>query len=572
MLRSIYIKDLALIDEVRINFTQGFNVFTGETGAGKSIIIDAIGLLLGNKAEKTLIKEGKSCLRVEGLFEIEEMNNFFSEIFAEIGIEEENLISLTRVYNSNGKSEYMINGELCTLNLFKKISGNLLDIFGQHDNQKLLDKRNHINFLDKFIGETCDKFKNKIQSNISELKQIKKEISLLGGDDVQRVREIDFLSYEIKQIENAGFKEGEEEELLSQKRLMLNSERLYNSLSDISTKTKGVNDISVTLKEVVSILGGISGIDDVIDQCRDRVQSVRWELDDILCSLEDYSKRIDYNEKRLESIEERLDLINDFKRKYGRTISDILSYLQQAKERVNNLSSCKERMFELEKEKNVILKKIYDESLLLHDLRVKNARKFEKVILEELQDLGMKNSKFHVDINFPKFDSEIEKFISIDGLDEVEFLFSANLGQSVKSLDKIVSGGELSRFSLAFKTIINIDGIDKTLIFDEIDTGIGGNTGSVVGKKITKISRNSQVICITHLAQIASFADAHYKIIKLEKCGKTTTMVSYISGSEKVEEIGRMIGSIESKNYAELHSKELISESEDFKYKLSFAK
>jgi len=569
MLKSLLIKDLALIDEVKISFTKGFNVFTGETGAGKSIIINAIGLLLGNKAEKTLIKEGKQSLKVEALFDVSDSILILKDIFEELNIEEEDLVSLTRVCNISGKSEYFVNGERCTLNLFKKVSLVLLDIFGQHDNQKLLDKNNHIVFLDKYIGKPVEGYKENLRKLLEEYRLNKKEIQLLGGNKDLRTREIDFLEYEIRQIESAELKDGEDEELLNKKKILENSEKIYNSLLEIFSLVKGNCDINSNLKESINILGNLSRFDSAMDGYKDRLQSVRWELDDIFTNLESYSKTIDFDEKSLENIDNRLDLINGLKRKYGRTVSEVLQYLDEAKRKLDMLYNCDEKIAELETERNRILHEIYEESYSLHQVRVEKLKVFEKQMIEELRDLGMKNAQFKIAIIFPDTVDDIENSLSVDGLDVVEFMFSANLGQSVKSLDKIVSGGELSRFSLAFKTIVNIDGVDKTLIFDEIDTGIGGNTGSVVGKKITRISRNCQVICITHLAQIASFADSHFKIVKSEVEDKTVTNIALINEQEKVKEIGRMIGSIDSVNYAELHSKELILESNNFKLSLA---
>ena len=565
MLTNLHIKNLALIDEVRVNFSKGFNVFTGETGAGKSILISSLGLLLGGKADKSLIKGGCQFAKVDAMFDVEGDTDVFSQLFDEIGVDREETISLSRTINISGKSEYRVNGEIVTLNVFKKFASELLDVFGQHDNQALLDRHNHILFLDKYIGNNVVQLKSILAEQISELNAINRKISALGGDERQREREVDLLNFEINQIEEANLRLGEDDELIGKRTILQNSEKISRVMNEVVDKILGINNIPMTLKDVVSQLGSITGLDKDIDQCRERTQSVRWEIEDIAGTLQAYAQSINYDENELNKIEERLDLINGYKRKYGNTIEEILAYYDQCVAKREALLNCDKELQELNEAKNKLLIEILDESNKLHNLRMNNKAKLEQEVETELKELGMKNAKFVIDIAGISDIASVEKNINANGLDVVEFLFSANLGVDVHPLDKIISGGELSRFSLAFKTIVNTDSNNKTLIFDEIDTGIGGNTGSVVGKKITKISKHNQVLCITHLAQIASFGDSHYKIVKTEDDTHTYTTIYYLNEEERVSEIARMIGSISNNNFANLHSIELITESNKYK-------
>jgi len=568
MLKNLFIKNVALIDEVRVSFLEGFNVFTGETGAGKSILIGSIGFLLGNKSDKSIIKSGSEYAKVEGLFEIDE-DEVINSLFEEMGIESGEQILLSRVLRINNKSEFRINGEQVTMNMFKKVSSQLIDVFGQHDNQNLLNSANHIEYLDQYIANYVESQKNEIAALVLTYNEVSKKISELGGDERLRAREIELLSYEIKQIEDADLKENEDEALEARKKILINSEKIHNVLSAAVDSFSDKGNIVGVVKDITTGLSMISSFDNEIDNTKDRLQSVRWELEDIESTLSRLLNNVTYSEKELNEIEDRLDIIKELKRKYGNTIAEVLEYLNNAKLKVERLSNCEEEMKNLEMQLKKIKNDYYDIAFKLNNVRVAKAKQLESAIVKELVDLGMKSAKFCISIKFPSKE-EFDQYSSIpkNGLDTIEFLFSANLGEELRPLDKIISGGELSRFSLAFKTILNLDDKNKTLIFDEVDTGIGGNTGSVVGKKILQISRKNQVLCITHLAQIASFADSHYKILKFESSDKTHTTINLLTENDRQSEITRMIGSIENHNFAQMHSRELIVEANNFKNKL----
>ncbi len=569
MLKSLYIKDVALIDEVRIDFTDGFNVFTGETGAGKSILIDSICLLLGEKADKSLIKSGRPYAKVEAIFDIADLDGSkLLNVAKEFDIEIDETVSLSRVVNINGRSEYRLNGILTTMNVFRKISAELLDIFGQHDSFALLKADNHIAYLDKFIGAEIEKLKVDLLDKLNKLSEYNRGISRLGGDERQRSREIELLQFEINQIEDADLQEGEDDELETKRIEMINSEKIVTALHGAYDELAGGVDVVELVKNSISDLSPISGLYNDVGSLKDRLTSVRWELDDIVSSISQCINNINYSDQDVNNIMDRLEIIKDMKRKYGSTISDVLAYLEQSKIRLNMLINCDAELARLNEEKTQLLDDIYVLCTKMQDIRVAKAREFERLLLGELKDLNMPNAQFKASITMPNKDEFEESDLTKNGLSSVEFLFSANLGEAIKPLDRIISGGELSRFSLAFKAILNLDEPNKTIIFDEIDAGIGGNTGSVVGKKITRISQKNQVLCITHLAQIASFADGHYKINKLEDNCRTYTNIRLLNEGERTEEIGRMIGVIDSTEYAMLHSKELIDEANKFKMAL----
>ncbi len=563
MLKSLSIKNVALIDEVGVEFGEGFNVFTGETGAGKSILIGAIGLLLGDKADKVIIKEGKDFAKVEGLFDITG-NSAVANLGKELGMEFDDDLILSRIFHSNGKSDYRINGSLTTQSIFKQISNSLIDIFGQHDNQQLLDNNNHIDYFDNYIGEEIKLKKAKLKSLLDELGAINKSINSIGSDETQRIRELELLTYEIQQIDNAELKINEEDDLLAKRRVMVNGERLFNIIGDITTKCNNL-DVSTFVKEASSKLGSIAGIDESIDNCRDRLQNLRWEIDDIFETLGCYMSTINYSESDLEQIDARLDLINDLKRKYGNSISAILDYADNARQRVDVLNNCDEKLSILREQKNEYLLKIQKICSELHAIRLSYIHQFETRITDELVELGMKSAKFVVSDQYDDSLDKLEHCVTHKGVDGIEFLFSANAGLEPKPLSKIISGGELSRVALSFKVVNNNIENNKTIIFDEIDTGIGGNTGSVVGKKLAKISCNNQLLCITHLAQIASFADKHFKIAKCEKGLVTYTSINTLNDTDRIVEVGRMIGSIDVNDFANLHSKNLLQDAYAYK-------
>ena len=565
MIKTLKIKNIALIDEVKIEFGNGFNILTGETGAGKSIIIDSLNFLLGAKADKSLIKDGTDMAFVEGVFEIDELNSDLIELFKEFDLDIENIVKLSRKMSRDNKNECRINNEIFTLSSYKKLTAFLVDIFGQHDNFILLDNKNHLAFLDSFCGKSLTPHKVKLVSSLKSLKDIDASLKELGGLGENREKEIELIKFEIEQIEKANLKSGEEEELADKKKLILNSEKIFDAIKEANSNLQYNVSLENYIKCAINGLNSVKNIDDDLNSFVERLQNLRYEIIDICDDLKEKEKSLDFSEDELNKIEDRLDFIRDLKRKYGNSIEDIFAYLEKSKARLVKLENSEAELNKLSVERENIIKTILDICKDIQKIRKEKAIAFEKAILSELKDLGMKSASFKIDFKNDLSEENIENLVNSNGADEIEFFFSANLGEPVKPMQKIISGGELSRFSLALKCVANNMDSFKTFVFDEIDTGIGGAVGSVVAKKISQISKHNQVLCITHLAQIASFADNHYKVLKFEKDDKTYTSLQLLNYDEKIVEITRMIGIMDNADYAKLHATKLIEESENFK-------
>ena len=562
MLNKLHIQNIALISECTITFDTGFNVLSGETGAGKSIIIDALNFLLGARGDKTIVKSGEDYAKVEGWFSIDSSLTLYDGLFGLISQPKDDMIFLSRTFGLNGKSECKINGESYPLNILKKVGEYLVDIFGQNDHAFLLDTKQHLFFVDS-ISSKIDKFKEDLTKKLDELKEIKSRISGLGGEGAERERNIEILKYQINEIESANLKDDEEETLAERKKVLLNAEKIFSSIREIDDISSSAN-FSVNLKLLFNQIVGLEKYFGDLAGLSDRISSVKYELEDIISEVQRVAGNVEYDENELDFIEERLDYIGDLKRKYGKDILGIKNFLTGAKQKLDDMMNVGEVLAKLNVEKVRILDEIYDLCKMMTAERQKVAVELEKGIVRELKELGMKNADFKVGFLNTYNRENIETLCTQNGCDEVEFMFSANLGEPLKPLSKIISGGEMSRFMLAFKCVLNST-LNKTYVFDEIDTGIGGAVGTVVAKKLASIALHNQVLCITHLAQIACFSDVSFKIEKYEQNNKTYSKINPLSLDEKIAEITRMIGVGSSDEYAKLHAKELVKESETFK-------
>lgn len=541
MLESIRITNLALISKSSVEFKNGFNVLTGETGAGKSLIVDALLFLSGVRADKTFIKSNEDFSRVEGVFSVDTDDQDVNDILSSIDIENEGTIIISRQFNSSGKNECRVNGELVTLNIIRKLSSYLLDIFGQNDSQVLLDSNNHLGLLDDIFQSQLAEKKSILKEKLIELSNINNSIRELGGLDKDRESNIDFLKFQIKEIEQSNLEIGLEEDLKNKILIMQNSEKIYNALSTVSDTLDGEFSLESAIKSAINTLSTIEQFDGDLSHEKDRLYSIRYELQDIISNISSKRDGISYSEQELDSLQDRLMEIKDLERKYGEDIPSILEKCDELRTKLDLLINADEELERLRLSKNKILKEILSICQSLHDIRVGLIKNFSRDLQRELGELGMKNAQFDVNFKNEMNLDNIEQLANENGADDIEFLFSANLGVEPRPLDKIISGGEMSRFMLAFKTLQNADQ-KKTCIFDEIDTGIGGEIGTEIGKKICKISRNTQVICITHLAQIASFGDANFLIEKTENESTTITSVRQLDENSKVREIARMLG------------------------------
>lgn len=562
MLEVVKITNLALISNTVVNFREGFNVLTGETGAGKSLIIDALLFLTGARADKTLIKSGEDFARVEGVFSVDINDNNINNILSTINIENEGTIIISRYFSLNGKNECRINGELVTLNILRKISSELLDIFGQNDSQVLLNSDNHLGLLDSVYEDKLTDLKNILHNQLNELSTINNEIKLLGGLDKDRDNNIDLLKYQIDEISNANLYVGEEEELTNKITLMQNMEKIYNYLSQASEALAGDYSITNSIKCAINNLSTIDEYDNDIYSQKDRLVSIRYELEDVIMELSSKLNSLNYSEEDFDKMQDRLGDIKDLKRKYGNSIECILNKKEEMITSLDKLLNSSEEIERLRLNKNKLLKNIHLTCTNLRKIRKVCGEDFSSRLVSKLKELGMKNA--NVDIAFTNdFDeNNIEQAVNDNGADSIEFLFSANLGVEPRPISKIISGGEMSRFMLAFKTLTNNS--KKTCIFDEIDTGIGGEVGGIVGKKICEISKSSQVICITHLAQIASYGDSNYLIKKYDINDTTVTEVNLLDKDSKIIEIARMLGN-SSKSTSIEHAKEIINEGLEYK-------
>lgn len=563
MLESIKITNLALISKSQVNFVEGFNVLSGETGAGKSLIVDALLFLTGIRADKTLIKSGEDFARVEGVFSVSENNEVLNDILNSVDIQNEGTLIVSRYFAINGKNECRINGELVTLNILRKVSNQIIDIFGQNDSMVLLNPENHLGIIDSIIEGKLVPSKDKLKICLQKLDSINSQIKELGGLDKDRENNIRLLQFQIDEISNADLKLDEEENLKNQIKVMENSEKIYASLNDTVCALDGDFSISNMIKTAINCMGQALNFDEQLQSEKDRLYSCKYELEDIISNIISKRDDIHYNEQELDMLNDRLSFIKDLERKYGNSIEEIFASKDNFEIRLDMLINAEEKLNDLVKEKKLILSQILDICLELRHIREIEINKFKLRLISELQKLGMKNANFDVVFLNALNLENIENLVNENGADKIEFLFSANLGVELRPLSKIISGGEMSRFMLALKSLQNVNS-NKTCIFDEIDTGIGGEIGVVIGEKLCEISSNSQVICITHLAQIASFGDNNLKIEKFDKDNVTITQVSSLDKDGKIVEIARMLGSATSNSSLQL-SCSMIENSDAFK-------
>lgn len=556
MLLELNIENFAIIDKIRVSFNQGLNVLTGETGAGKSIIIDAISLVLGGRADKEYVRTGYERTTIEALFSTEHIKDI-DEILKEYGIQKEidNTLLITREIFNTGRSTSRINGRTVTLSMLNNITDKLIDIHGQHDHQSLLKNDKHLEFIDSLGDEELTKIKEKVKNEFQNLQALKNSLKVLVQNEMEKERKIDLLNFQLEEIDEARLVEGEEESLILEHNILSNSENIIKTLSDalssLDSDYYGKNSIIDELNNIYVNLTKISKHSDELLSFSSIIESIIYQLQDLIREMRNYQDKVEYNPEKLRFLNERLDLINKLKRKYGKTIKEILEYRDKINKNLNVLLNCEKEIKEI---RNKIQNYEYNMNVLCQELTRKRtciANRFEKGITKELSEVNMPKVKFEVKID--KFD-----YFTQNGLDKIEFLISTNPSEPLKSLSKIVSGGEMSRIMLAFKSILaEIDKI-PTLIFDEIDTGISGRTAQIVGEKITKISRNHQVICITHLPQIAALADSHYLINKKITDDKSITKIIKLNYDERVEELSRLLGGVNLTETTKQHAREMI--------------
>ncbi len=564
MLAQLTIENIALIDKLELDLKNGLNILSGETGAGKSIIIDSLNFVLGERADKSLIRYGTDYAIVQAVFE-EYVTPSVSEYLDDIGIECEDVLIIRRKMSVDGKNECRINGRVSTLSILKGLTELLVDIHGQHEHQSLLKSANHIKLLDDIGAAKIASVKQDVAKEHTRYVALKREMSRFG-DESERERKLDILSFQIDEIEKADVKDGEEDELLQARKRIRNMEKIMSALSDAKNTLDGYDSssVSASIKNSSNLLGTISSYDDAVAPLIDRLDDAKIEIKDIADTLSDMLERLDFDARSAEKIEERLEVVRNILHKYGGNFDNLQKFYEDAKKEAELLSGAAQTVEDLQVEIEKAKSGLQKTARKLTELRQEVANKFESDITRELKDLGMGGSTFKVD--FVTTD-DVDQ-ISANGADTIEFLFSANVGEPMKPLAKIISGGEMSRFMLAFKNIVaGVDGIG-TMVFDEIDTGISGNISAVVSEKMCNISRDRQVIAVTHMPSLAAMADNHYLIAKSTENGKTLTHINLLE--DDTDEVARLIGGNDYSQFAVPHAKEMKAWAE--RYKQSLAK
>ena len=530
MLQTLNIKNVALIKSLSIDFGSGLNILLGETGAGKSIIFDSLNFALGAKPDKTLLRSNEIEMRVEALFT--NINSQAKAFMQSLGFDDEEIL-ISRTLNLDGKSAIRINGQIATQSLLKQVGSALLDSYSQHESIELLNSKNHLQLLDRYDNDTIAPIKENLKVEYANYNDLIKKINSLGGDKFEREHEKSLLNYQITEIEQADIKEDEDIQVKERLDLMNSSEKIFNAISSCQSLLSDNGDSCLNnLDYAISSLASVSNFDSIAS-CHQRLESAKYEIEDIYETLADIKSNTEFDEREYEQLDLRYDTIKNIFKKYGGTYQKVQEFLSKAKARLNELEDSDFLIEKYQKEKKELYDKLFKTAKDLSATRKKIALIIENKIKQELSALGMKSSIFNINFN------EIE--ISSNGIDKVEFVFSANLGQQSKSLAKTASGGELSRFMLAFKNIFSENESVETLIFDEIDAGISGETGVIVGEKLSSIKKHAQIICITHLPQVASFGDDFYFVSKSESDGQTYTHVKHLEGDEIVYNLAKMI-------------------------------
>ena len=521
MITTLQIKNIGIIENLCVDFNNGLNVLTGETGAGKTLIIDSLMILCGGRFSKEMIRKGESNSYIEACFF--ESNN-------EKSIDGNIIVS--REANINGKNICKINGRMVTVNELKEFMSNIIEIHGQNDNQNILNPKNHLKYLDGFIGEELEGLMEKYKVKYGEYLQINEELKANYGDDKERERKLDLLKYQIDEIEIAKLKVGEDEELEEKRKIMLNSEKIVENLGE-TNNCLGENCIDA-LSMAIRAMDKIEGVDKSYEEISNNLKSVYYDLQEIAREVSDKQSEIFFDEEEREYVEERLNLIYSLKRKYGNNISEILNYKKEIEKEVEHIENLEEYITKLNFKLEKIISDMNDLGSKINKIRCLNAEILTNKINDELTDLEMKNAKISVKVLYNE--NEFYK----NGKDVVKFYIKTNLGEDEKELVKIASGGEMSRTMLAIKKVLADSDKTSVLIFDEIDTGISGKAANKVAKKLQAIAENHQVLCISHLPNIAAVADSNYFISKMIIENRTSTNIKVLNEDEVIKEIARI--------------------------------
>ncbi len=556
MLQKLFIKNVALISEAEIEFDGKLNVLSGETGSGKSVILDSINFVLGSKADKTMIRYGEQEAIVRAEFCVDENSEAVKKL-EEFDIESDGLISITRKFSLDGKGSIKINGVSVTAAMLKAVTLHLVDVHGQSEHFFLLSEDNQLNVVDGICGEDVGVIKSELADLIKNKRGLKAKIAELGGDGAERERKLDLLEYQIKEIENADLKEGEFDELKTRRNIIANTEKILSSISGGVSALNDDGGVLDCLSSAQRAITGISLLSDNYAKMEERLEEVYAEISDICETLTDYADELTFDGREAEEIDERITLIKNLRKKYGADEKEILNFLEDSRAQFDLLSDGANAVEKYNKQISECDEKIYALCKKLTNKRKFASDKFCNDVTAQLKTLNIPDAQFSV--KFAEYDEQTANLQSLNGSDNISFMFSANKGEPLKPLNKVISGGEMSRFMLAVKTVLkDVNGI-STYIFDEIDAGISGYTANAVAEKFVRIAENTQILAVSHLPQVCAASGAQFLIYKENSGDKTVTKVKRLDEESKINEIIRLTGSVNSEA-AKIHAKELIAQ------------
>jgi len=562
MLRKLYIKNYALIDELEVDFRAGLNIITGETGAGKSIIIGAMGLLLGDRAQSDAVRQGTEKAVVEGVFIVPESTAKALADLVELNGEE---LILRREVFSNGRSRAFANDSPVTGAVLSSIGNFIADLHGQHAHQALLNVDTHIRYLDSFGMDKA--LLQELRDSFTRFRNLNGKLEELVSLQQTAKEKQELLQFQVKQISDADPKPGEEEELEKEEKVLSNAEKIFQIAGELQKMLyEGENSVSENLSRAVSLFDTLVKIDSSLEKWRNECDSARIAVEEISLGLNEYVSSVEFNPEKLQEIRDRLGLFSMLRKKYGPTMEEVLNFLHKAKEELDSIENVEEQIsdihLDLSKEVNILS----DLCIRVSKMRKELAKNLEARIEESLKELGLNKAAFEVRLTKNRSDSgsvvvdNVRCDVTPDGVDRAEFFISLNSGESVRPLAKVASGGEISRIMLSLKKVFAETDQIPVLIFDEIDNGISGRIARIVGKKLKEVSENHQIICITHLPQIASLGDAHYSVVKHIDNGRTLTSIRLLSDDERVSEVAKLLGGESVTESALQSARELIFE------------
>lgn len=564
MLVELSIRNFAIVKSVTVSFQKGLNILTGETGAGKSIIIDALGLLLGGRASADFVRYGESRAEVEGLFELP-LGHPALRVCESVGvqIEQDGMLVVRRDISNQGKSIIRLNGQLVTLAILRELGPWLVTVHGQHDTHMLMQSDKHINWLDAYGEAALGSAKQEYGRLYSAFRKTKQDLERMSRNERELAQRIDLLQYQLNEIESASLTPGEDDKLVQNRKKWMNIEKVYAGMQDAYRSLYGDQRGMDWLGHAMSELERVAGYEEQLAPIVETVQNAYYQIEDVVHQLRQLSYQMDFEPEQLAEVERRLDQIQSLKRKYGKNVDDILEYAATIQDELDEMHHYEDRLQQFQDRLTELALDLAVEALELSVIRQECARNLAKEIEQQLKELHMERARFAIDVRQTPDEDGVEiegikQQVDANGMDQVEFLISPNPGEPLRPLAKIASGGELSRVMLAIKTILAGTDQVETLIFDEVDTGVSGRAAQAIAEKLARVAGQRQVLCITHLPQVASMADAHFLIKKEMSEHETKTIVQRLSDDERVIELARMLSGAEVTAKTEEHAREMI--------------